>query len=508
MATASPFLGRNINTDSGNILNNPIISGDAYRELIAASVWGGLSVDVEIANSGLVTGFVNTGDSAVVKTIDVTPMAGTRQVRFAYQKEIAGAPATFGQQVAAQGDKNQFLYLEAEIAEIRSPLMPVHTDMEQRDGYNTLSKYGGSEALAQRNVRLWAGWQFDADHYSAMLRGASDAYLAPAIRGGLEKDIGGVIGLTSTPNLGAYVGTGQIGAPCSHENIVGFDGSGNTAIMQLTNPTAVNRGYHEDKLSNLVAQLQATASGSRASNAMNRNSVKGLYSLASRMNIRKIKGANYDYIWQLDWEAVDQLIGTLDNTTDSRYLVGLWKQLAANSSSNAKEKLFDVRYEDLVLDGVLLRPDRYLQGYRPTVIQGTAPAGGTTITNTTTDDVGRVLWTGGPSILSTTAQSSWYDLDKFRAYETNNGNDQLTSKSPVAVGFLLGDTALVKAQDGGLKMMEEEGDFETGKLYGSREWRTVRRAVWQGRDVNTNTILRNEGSILTLSCITGTVTSL
>lgn len=488
MATGSPFTGRNINTDSANVLNNPLIQADAYREMIAKSPWGGLTIDVEPTNDGLI--IANSGNEGVVKKVNIAGTAGTRQTRWAYAKEIQGFPATFGQQIAPQADKNQFLYAEVEIAELRSPLMPVHTDMEQRDGHNTLSKFGGSEAMAQRNVRLWAGWQHDADHYAAMLRGASDVYLAPASVGGLEKDIGGVIGAAATPTTGAYAGATTAGSPTSHENIVSISGAGDGTILEsyCTDASAAARGAHEDNLAYFVYTLQQ-AGAVAANNKMTRQSIRGLYSVASKRNIRKLKGKNYDYVWQGDWEAVDQLIGTLDGTTaDTKFLVGLWKTLSAGGNQGASDQLFDVRYEDLVLDGVLIRPDRYLQAYRPAVVTGAATSGGT-------NDVGRVMW--GCGATPTTPQSAWYGLDKFRSYDANLGK--------VAVGFLMGDTALLSATDGGLKMLEKEGDMDTGKVYGSREWRTVRRAVWQGRDPQTLNQIRNEGSLITLSCIDGSI---
>ena len=488
MASGSTFTGRNINTDSANVMNNPINQAQAYREMIAKSVWGGMTVDVEVTNDGLI--MANGGTEAVVKKVNIASTAGTRQTRWAYAKEIQGFPATFGQQIAPQADKNQFLYAEVEIAELRSPLMPVHTDMEQRDGYNTLSKYGGSEAMAQRNVRLWAGWQYDADHYAAMLRGASDVYLAPASVGGLEKDIGGVIGAAATPTTGAYAGATIAGSPTSHENIVAISGAGDGTIFEsyCTDASAAARGAHEDNLAYYVYTLQQ-AGAEAANNKMTRQSIRGLYSVASKRNIRKIKGKNYDYIYQLDWEAVDQLIGTLDGTTaDTKFLVGLWKTLSQGGDKGASNQLFDVRYEDLVLDGVLIRPDRYLQAYRPAVMTGAASSGGTS-------DVGRVIW--GCGATTTTPQSAWYGLDKFRSYDANLGK--------VAVGFLMGDTALLSATDGELKMLKKEGDMETGVVYGSREWRTVRRAVWQGRDPQTLNQIRNEGSLLTLSCIDGSI---
>ena len=495
MATGSPFLGKDIKNDSGNVLNNPLVADGATREMLAKSLWGGVTVDVDQANGGLL-GITATDATGVVKSMDVSKTSGTRQVRFAYQKEINGLPPTFGQQIATRGDKNQFLYMDVEIAEVRSPLMPVHTDMEQRDGGNTLSKFGGSEALARRNVQLWCGQQFDADHYTALLRGASDVYLAPASIGGLEKDIGGVIPLTTTPGTAssAALASTTAGSPTSHENVVAFDGTntsggGGTRTSFLQNATVAARGIHEDNVAAMVYALQQNSY--QSNNKLTRASLKGLYALAGRQNIRKLKGKNYDYILRMDWEAADQLIGSMSGTNaDTASLVGIWKLLSANSSQDAAARLTDVRYNDLIIDGFLIQPDRLLQAYRPAVITTASYDQGNT-------DVGKVIW--GCGATASTAQSGWYGLDKFRTYDTNLG--------VVAASFVLGDTALVKAVDGGITMMEKEGDFQTGKEFGSREWRTVRRAVWQGRDSATatasNVALRNEGSMLVLSAIDG-----
>ena len=108
------------------------------------------------------------------------------------------------------------------------------------------------------------------------------------------------------------------------------------------------------------------------------------------------------------------------------------------------------------------------------------------------NDAGRVIFGKGIA-----TQDAWYATSKARAYETNDGN--------VAVGMFLGDTALVKAVDGVPEIMEEEGDFKTGKTFASSTWRTVRRPVWVGKDAATAGQLRNEGSILTLSTVTKTV---
>lgn len=493
MAAGSSFTGRNFNTDSANVANNPIIAADAYREMLAQSDWGGLNVDIDKVGDGLITGITNT-TNGVVKRVDIAETAGTREVRFVYQKEITGSPATFGQQIAPVADKNAFLYQSIEIAEVRSPLYAEHSSMEKRDGGNTLNKFGGSAALAQRNVRLWAGWQYDGDHYDAFLRGASSAYLAPAAVGGLEKDIGGVIPLSTTPNTSAVTIAATAGSPCSPENVVAFDGSasGGTVTLQLKSALLADRGAHEDALSNIVYNLQqVTGAANLQANALDRGSVKGMHSLASQMNIRKLNGSNYDYIWKLDWEALDQLIGSFDaNSADTRFLIGIWREIAASGKDT--EKLMDVRLKDLIIDGVLLQPSRYLQGYRPAVIGGTAPTSGTN-----TNDAGRVIWTNASG---TTPQSSWYGLDKFRAYETN--------KNKVAVGMFMGDSALLSAVDGGLEMLEDEGKMKTGKVWGSSEWRTVTRSVWRGKDPATVNEIRNEGSILTLSCINGTVGTL
>lgn len=487
----SPFVGRNINSDSGNVLNNPIIAGDAYREMLAQTEWADMTVDITEANKGLTYSMVNLGAASVVKEVNIAETSGTREARFAYELEVAALPGAQGQVVPPIGDKNRFLYLSTQIAQIRSPQMPEHSDLERRDGNNTLQKFGGSAAMAQRNVQQWHAVKYDEDMTNALFRGSSDIGLDSLANGGLNKDIGGVVDPTSGPAVQVSAsGSFLAGAPISPENIVGFDGSGNTVQIQLTTDTAAARGYHEDKLANMVYGLQQT--GTKSANAMTRNSLKGLYGLASRMNIRKLKGKNYDYIYWLDWELADQLIGSFDNTADTKYLIGIWKTISASGKDT--DRLYDARYEDLALDGILIRPSRRLQGYRPATISGTAPAGGIT-GNTTTNDAGRVIFNS-----NITTQAGWYARAKGRDYETN--------AQTVGCGFLLGDTALVMARDGGVEMDMIEGEAKTGRSWWGGAWRTVDRAVWRGRDAATSGMLRNESSILTLSCVTGTVTTL
>ena len=488
----SPFVGRNINTDSGNVLNNPVISGDAYREMIAQTEWAGMSVDITEANKGLVTAMVNLGEAAVVKEINIAETAGSREVRFAYQLEVGALPGAQGQVVPPIGDKNRFLYLNTQIAQVRSPQMPEHSDMERRDGHNTLSKFGGSAALAQRNVLQWHGVKYDEDMANALFRGTSDIGIDSLANGGLNRDIGGVLAPTSGPAVQVSAnGSFTAGSPISPENVVGFDGSANTVQLQLLTDTAAARGAHEDKLANMVYGLQQSAN--KTANSLTRNSLKGLYGLAARMNLRKVKGKNYDYIYWLDWELADQLIGSFDATTDTSAIIGIWKTIAASGKDT--DRLFDSRYEDLALEGILIRPSRRLQGYRPATISGTAPAGGLTSGNTTVNDAGRVIFNN-----NITTQAGWYARAKGRDYETN--------AQTVGCGFVLGDTALVVARDGGVEMDMLEGKAKTGKSWWGGAWRTVDRAVWRGRDAATAGMLRNESSILTLSCVTGKATTL
>ena len=488
----SSFVGRNINADSGNVLNNPIVTEGAYREMLANTEWAGMTTDITEANKGMTTSMVNLGDANVVKSINIAETAGTREARFAYALEVGAMQGAQGQVVPPVGDKNKFLYMNVEIGQIRSPQMPEHSDMERRDGYNTLNKFGGSAAMAQRNVSQWHSVKYDEDMANALFRGASDIVLDSLVNNGLNKDLGGVVDPTSGPAVQvSAAGSFQTGAPIAPENVVGFDGSGNTVTMQLLTDTAAARGYHEDKLANLVYALQNT--GTKSANALTRNSLKGLYGIAARMNLRKVKGKNYDYIYWLDWDLADQLIGSFDATADTKYLIGIWKTIAASGKDT--DYLTDARYSELALDGILIRPSRRLQGYRPATISGTAPAGGMTSSNTTVNDAGRVIFNA-----NITTQAAWYGRAKGRDYETNT--------QTVGCGFLLGDSALVEARDGGVTMAMLEGDADTGKSWWGKCWRSTARTVWRGRDPQTVGTLRNEGSILTLSCVTGTNTLL
>ena len=478
----SAFTGRDFKSDSGNILNNPLIGAAGYREMLVDTEWGPMTADITPANKGLVDCVVNIGETNIVKELDISETAGTRQARFAYQLEISDLPGAQGQVIPPLGDKNRFLYMEAEHSEIRSPQMPEHSNMERRDGYNTLKQFGSSAELAKRNVMVWHGVKRDMDMVDALLRGASNNLLSPVVDGGLAKDIGGVI-----QDVDALAGTNNAtrsfagGNPASPENFLCFDGAATpgTVDARLTSDTAAARALHEGKLADAVYALQT--SPNKAVNVFTRNSLKGMYQKASEWGIRKVKGKNYDYVLMLDWILADQMIGTFDASADTKYLIGIWKTLSAGGRD--MDRMYDARYEDLSLDGILIRPSRRLQGYRPGTI-ATDPDG-------TALSAGRVIWNANVA-----TQGAWYSRARGRDHETNT--------QQVGLGFLLGDTALVSARDGGVEVDYIDGEAKTGRSWWGGAWRGVSRAVWRGKDPATSGTLRNDSSILVMGCVNGT----
>lgn len=474
----SNFTSRNFNSDSelGNILNNPIANAVLSQEVRARSGWMNYESDIPVAGSGLITANVDTASSSAVKRVSIPETAGTDEVRFAYMKQTTGR-ATYGQQAPALADDNQFLYDNVKIGEIRSPAFRMMDDAQARKAYNTLKLAGGARAIAEANVRKWSPYQYAADHISALCRGASDVYISSEI-GALNENIGGV-------NNGDAAGTGSLtysGSQALHENYVIFDGlaTGSTLKNSLTSSAASDRTSHENTMAARLLALQGTSAANLAKNCLTRDSFKGLAYLAGLWNINKIQGKGYDYIFHADWAVIEGLIGSMSGTDNAaNTLVQIWKNMIQGGTQN--DKAMDYHAENLVLDGILLVPDRFMAGWRPSVATG---------------GTGEKVVYGG----ATNLQSSYYANNKHTAYSTN--------LNTVGLGFLLGDTALVSANDKSLELMVEEGTWKTGMAVASREYRTVKRACWKGRDSATAGQLINTGSIQVMSCIPSTLGSL
>lgn len=471
----SNFTSRDFNSDLGNVLNNPIANAVLAQEVRARSGWMNYESDIPVAGSGLITANVDTASSAAVKRVSIPETAGTDEVRFAYMKQTTGK-ATYGQQAPALADDNQFLNDNIKIGEIRSPAFRVMDDAQARKAWNTLKLAGGARAIAEANVRKWSPSQYAADHISALCRGASDVYISSEI-GALNENIGGVNnGDSAASTTNTYAGSQAL-----HENVVMFNGSstGTTVNLKLTLDTAAGRQAHEDTLADTLLSLQTASSATDiAKNCLTRDSFKGLAYMAGLWNINKIQGKNYDYIFHADWAVIEGLIGSLSGTDNAaNTLVQIWANMIKGGTMN--DKATDYHAQNLILDGILLVPDRMMAGWRPSAT-GATPDGS------------KVVYGGASS-----AQSSYWADNKHTSYQTNTNT--------VGVGFLLGDTALISANDKSLELMVEEGAWKTGVAVASREYRTVKRACWKGRDSATTGQLINTGSIQVMSRIPGTL---
>ncbi len=469
MPVESKFAGRDFKTDSANILNTPVIGTQLLREARAQGVFEQMTVEVQPANDGYITANVNVGATAAVKRVTIPEAAGSREFRAAYMLDASGRE-TFGQNVPTLGEKAGFLYSNIEIGLRVTPQFAEHSEMQKRDGQNTLKLAGGSAAIAQSQVKTFAGRQINADHYAGLLRGGDDVTLS-LDEGALGKDIGGV-------NNGDAAGNGTttyVGSQALHENFVMFDGTatGGVQALRLTSSTAASRTAHETSVATyLRAQQALTDAGQIAKNTLTRDSIQGLKFWASKWNIRKLMGKDHDYILVMDEDVAESLMGSLEGD-EKATLVAILKMLA--NGTGTKKDMLDYRVDNLIIDGVLIVPDRTLNGWRPAALDA-SPIGA------------EIVYAGASA-----AQSAYWAANKHTAYETNTNN--------VGISFLLGDTALLHATDGSMEMMDEEGPFKTGRSWAGREWRTLRRAIWTGKDAANAGKLRNEGSIQLFSRI-------
>ena len=446
----SIFASRDFSSNTGDFWNNPIQSEQLYREAIALSPWGNYGVDVEpTPEGGRVTANVDLGASGAVKVVNVNEVAGTRQVTFSYMKEVSGVP-TFGQNVPARGDLNQWLTMDGEIGEIRSPNFPLPSNYQKRDAYNAMRLAGGPDAITRRNAMLFAGRQFGIDHNNAMLRGASSVVISSA-DGALCKNIGGVNNGNAQDTAATHTGSQAL-----HELIVLPDASGNTVPLNLTSTLPADRAAYETSVAAALKVLQAAAAGTAVYPGV--DTFASIRWLLSQYRVKPMKGPNYDYIFHGDWQLVHGLMGKYQGTqADTAKAILATMRSIATKGADAP---FSLSFENWVIDGILIVPDRTLQAHRPVDITGVSSPTGANVVY------------GGTS----TTQSS-FNENKMDTVFTNAGS--------VGVAFVLGDTAIVEARDGGVDILPKEGDQDTGVEMCSREWRSVYRTFWKGRDPST-----------------------
>lgn len=447
------FGSRDFSPNTGDFWNNPIQSEQLYKESIALSPWGDYGVDVEPTPEGLVLANGDLGSTGIVKIVNVPETAGTRQVTFSFMKEVDGE-ATFGQNIPPRGDTNQFLTMDGKIGEIRSPNFPLPSNYQKRDGYRAMQLAGGPDAITRRNAMLWAGRQFGVDHNNAMLRGASSVVISPS-NGALYDNIGGVNNGDTQDTAATHYGSQAL-----HELIVMPDASGNTVVNTLTSTLAADRATHETAVAVALKALQAASASNYVYPGV--DTFNTLRSLCSQYNIKPLKGNDYEYIFHADWQLVQGLLGKYQGTqADTAKAILATMRSLATKGAKGDENPFNISYENWVIDGIKIVPDRTLIGWRPVDITGVGSPTGANVVY------------GGTS----TTQSSFKEA-KASAYKTNTGS--------VGIAFILGDTAIVEARDGGVDILPKEGDQDTGVELCSRQWRSVYRTFWKGRDPSTS----------------------
>lgn len=455
---------------TGDAFDNPILDAALTEAAWAKTGWVDLTADVKINDNGLVRADGGLAGTAVVKQVDIGMKAGTTQARFAFQDIVGGAP-TAGQNVATKGDANKFYYDGVEISEVRSPVFDLLSDRDQRLTANLIKD---ARQLADKNATSWCARQHAIDHHAALLRGANYSLLTTD-KGGLAADVGGILS-------GDTPGTTSVGGSQALHEICFFAGTSVTEQLDGANPTVAGsnirrltldtgaaRANHEQGIAYDLKALQAAAASS--STCLTRESLMGMRYWAEEYDIRPVMGADWDYVLLADYACVAGLLQDYGNDS----LLDIFRLWATGNKDMGGMSPLDRRIQNIVIDGIKIIPDRLLRAFRPA-----------SITAVGTPNASNVVYGGTGTTVST------YTENKHESWRTNNGS--------VGVAFLLGDTALLKAKDGGVKMMAEPGAFETGLSVGTREFRSLRRAAWKAKDPGTTGV---SGSIKQLGSMQG-----
>ena len=457
---------------TGDAFDNPILDAALTEAAWAKTGWVDLTADVKINDNGLVRADGGLAGTAVVKQVDIGMKAGTTQARFAFQDIVGGAP-TAGQNVATKGDANKFYYDGVEISEVRSPVFDLLSDRDQRLTANLIKD---ARQLADKNATSWCARQHAIDHHAALLRGANYSLLTTD-KGGLAADVGGIV--TEANGIsGSSVGGSQAlheivfvpGTSISEQTDGASNTTGGTNIRRLVTDTAAARAAHEQGVARDLAVLQGSAAGSTT--CLTRESLMGMRYWAEEYDIRPLSGYDWDYALLADYACVAGLLQDYGNDS----LLDIFRLWATGNKDMGGMSPLDRRIQNIVIDGIKIIPDRLLRAFRPANISGIAASA----------TAANVVYGGTGTTVST------YTENKHESWRTNNG--------PVGVAFLLGDTALLKAKDGGVKMMAEPGAFETGLSVGTREFRSLRRAAWKAKDPGTTGV---SGSIKQLGSMQG-----
>lgn len=430
----------------GEFGNNPILQKQMAREAREGTVWGDLATDKVLAPSGngMFDAQQDVKTSGVIWRQQIGSTAGTDEARFSFRKRIYGA-GTLGDAPVAMGDYNEFLHDSVKINIIDSPAIPIPTEMNRRRGYNIVSDY---QSLVREDITIWHSEQYAIDATEALLRGASRSLLSTEV-GGLGLDILGVAKQDGTTPSG-YAGAGS---QALHELIyMPATADGAPVAYALPDSSAASRTTYENSVAVALKALQ-TAGTANANTILARQGLRAIYQIASQRNIMKIKGSDFDYIFVCDWAIADGLIAA----SGTNELREIWKYIEMGKGDASS--LIDAR-KRLVMDGVLIVPDRMLQNWRPCTLTGVASPNASNIVYGGTS--------GAPAALTLAGD-----------FRVDKRNQPMSSVS--AVGFLLGQGAILEAYDGGISIYDKKGDFEKDWSAQGRAYRGMKRALWKSK---------------------------
>lgn len=402
------------------------LSTSVEMEAREGTAWGEFSREKAISphGNGMMDANVDATGNGVLWTM--TKESGDEH-RWTLQRRIKGS-ATFGDSAVKQGDYIAYLHQNCKMNEVDSEALPIQGRLSQQRVKAILSDPKGD---VRQNLTLWHKEQFAYDCIEGLINGGSEALLATR-DGGLGLDLGRGAGARVSPEI-FY-----------------------TAQGGLVTGAAPRTNAYETAVATALKAMSGTTK------YLTRASIKVIRNLADKHKIKKAKGMGYDYVFVCDPEMLQTLTDlTLPSLGTSTNLTDIYK--SADMGKGSGSKLLDLRGA-IVIDGVLLVPDRFLSQYRPD-FDATSGLGvaSPTFANLSFGQIGL--------------------LDK-------RGSVIEGSRYPVGLGFLLGDGALLELRNGGVNIEEKNGDY--GKGWSAHAWtmRGIQRSYWTNKDGETATGLQ------------------
>ena len=393
------------------------LSTSVEMEAREGTAWGDFSREKTVAPHG--NGMMDANTDATGNGVLWTKtLESGDEFRWTLQRRTKGA-ASFGDTAVKQGDYIAYLHQNAKMNEVDSEATPIQGRLSQQRVRSIITDPKGD---VRKNLTLWHQEQFAYDCLEALINGGSEAVLASR-DGGLGLDLGRGAGARVTPEI-FY-----------------------TAQSGLVAGTPRTNGY-EDNVATALKAMEGTTK------YLTRASIKVIRNLADKHKIKKAQGTGYDYVFVCDPELLQTLTDlTLPSLGTSANMTEIYK--SADMGKGAGHKLFDLRGA-IVIDGVLLVPDRFMAQYRPD-FDGTSGLG-----------------VASP----TRANLNFGQLGLI----DKRGSLLEGSRYPVGLGFLLGDGALLELRNGGVTIAEKVGDYEKGWSAHAWTMRGIQRSWWTPKD--------------------------